>query len=220
MTIHVEDPTVIRKIANEQTMFEIKKMLRSVIINGTGKNAEIAGWKIAGKTGTAQKWVDGKYSNNKFISNFVGFFPVEDPQLLSLVIIDEPKQPYHWGGQGAAIAFKRIMKRIISMDDSISPPTFVNHDKIPSSRGKNIIRSSKKELPINTSIPRELSMKTKFPKKFKIPDLRGLSMRKAMNTLNNNGILFEMIGSGRVASQSPKPGTIIDKKTTCIIELK
>ena len=220
MTIHAEDPTVIRKIASEQTMFEIKKMLRNVIINGTGKNAEIAGWKIAGKTGTAQKWVDGKYSNNKFISNFVGFFPVEDPQLLTLVIIDEPKQPYHWGGQGAAIAFKRIMKRIISMDDSISPPTFVNHDKIPSSRGKNIIRSSKKELPINTSIPTELSIKTKFPKKFKIPDLRGLSMRKAMNILNNNGILFEMIGSGRVARQSPKAGTIIDKKTKCIIELK
>ena len=85
---------------------------------------------------------------------------------------------------------------------------------------KNIIRSSKKELPINTSYPIELSIKTKFPKKFKIPDLRGLSMRKAMNTLNNNGILFEIIGSGRVARQSPKAGTIIDKKTTCIIELK
>ena len=50
------------------------------------------------------------------------FFPVENPQLLSLIILDEPKQPYHWGGQGAAVAFKRIMKRIISMDDSISPP--------------------------------------------------------------------------------------------------
>ena len=68
------------------------------------------------------KMLNGKYSNDKFISNFVGFFPVNNPQLLSLIILDEPKQPYHWGGQGAAVAFKRIMKRIINMDDSISPP--------------------------------------------------------------------------------------------------
>ena len=73
---------------------------------------------------------------------------------------------------------------------------------------------------MNTSYPIELLTKTQFPKKIKIPDLRGLSMRKAMNTLNNNGILFEMIGSGKVTRQSPKAGTIIDKKTICIVELK
>ena len=101
-------------------MIEVKRMLRDVILDGTGINAEISGWRVTGKTGTAQKWINGKYSNN--ISNFVGFFPDENPQLLSLIIIDEPKPPYHWGGQGAAIAFKRIMKRIINMDDSISPP--------------------------------------------------------------------------------------------------
>ena len=122
LSIHVEKPTIIRKIANEETMLKIKRMLRDVILDGTGVNAEISGWRVAGKTGTAQKWINGKYSNEKFISNFVGFFPEENPQLLSLIIIDEPKQPFHWGGQGAAIAFKRIMKRIINMDDSFFPP--------------------------------------------------------------------------------------------------
>ena len=130
LSLHVEKPVIIRKIANENTMHDIKKMLRNVILDGTGINAEISGWKVAGKTGTAQKWLDGKYSNDKFISNFVGFFPVENPQLLALVILDEPKQPYHWGGQGAAVAFKRIMKRIISMDDSISPPIKGKSDEV------------------------------------------------------------------------------------------
>ena len=55
-------------------MLEVKRMLRDVILDGTGINAEISGWRVAGKTGTAQKWINGKYSNEKFISNFVGFF--------------------------------------------------------------------------------------------------------------------------------------------------
>ena len=55
-------------------MNEVKKMLRQVVSDGTGVEANIPGWEIAGKTGTAQKYIDGKYSDSEFISNFVGFF--------------------------------------------------------------------------------------------------------------------------------------------------
>ena len=88
-----------RQIADENIMREIKKMLRQVITSGTGVEAEIAGWEIAGKTGTAQKYINGKYSNDEFISNFVGFFPVSEPQILSAIILDEPDSPLHWGGK-------------------------------------------------------------------------------------------------------------------------
>ena len=91
-------------------------------MKGTGKNADIPGWKVAGKTGTAQKWKNGKYSNNDFISNFIGFLPADNPQLLALIMLDEPSKPFHWGNEGAAVAFQRIMGRIINMDDTISPP--------------------------------------------------------------------------------------------------
>ena len=120
--VYSEEPIVSRKIATENTMSDLRKMLRGVITNGTGTNADIKGWKIAGKTGTAQKWQNGKYSDNKFISNFTGFFPHEQPQLLAFIMLDEPRKPFHWGNEGAAIAFRRIMKRIINMDDSINPP--------------------------------------------------------------------------------------------------
>ncbi len=220
LSLHVEKPTIIRKIADENTMLEIKKMLRSVIFEGTGINAEISGWKIAGKTGTAQKWINGKYSNRKFISNFVGFFPEDNPQLLSLIILDEPKQPYHWGGQGAAIAFKRIMKRIINMDDSIFPPA-----SLKKAKNFEIQKTSKKEiqqfnLKEKNSIPIELSINTKVSKKVSIPELRGLSMRKAMSTLNNKGIVSHMIGSGKVAWQNPAPGTWVHSGSICKVGLK
>ena len=220
LSVHVEKPTIIRKVADEKTMHEIKKMLRDVILDGTGTNAEISGWKVAGKTGTAQKWINGKYSNDKFISNFVGFFPVEDPQLLSLIIIDEPKQPYHWGGQGAAIAFKRIMKRIINMDDSIIPPLIQKRSK-----NFKILKASKEEilkfdLKENNKLPLELSLKARASKKVRIPELRGFSMRRAMSTLSKKGIVTHMSGSGQVAWQSPKPGTLVQTGTICKIGLK
>ena len=219
-SLHVEEPVIIRKIASESIMYEIKKMLRNVILDGTGINAEISGWKVAGKTGTAQKWLDGKYSNDKFISNFVGFFPLENPQLLSLIILDEPRQPYHWGGQGAAVAFKRIMKRIISMDDSISPPIKEKSDpnfKIIKNSDKNelITDLNKKE-----SLLLALSAKTKFAEKVEVPELIGLSMRKAMIALNDKGILSDMSGSGEVIWQSPKPGTLVKIGTICRVGLK
>ena len=97
-------------------------MLRQVVLDGTGTEADIQGWEVAGKTGTAQKYINGRYSNDHFISNFVGFFPASKPEILSVIVLDEPKSPMHWGGKGAAVAFKRAMKRIINMDDSISPP--------------------------------------------------------------------------------------------------
>tara|TARA_Y100000591_G_scaffold193460_1_gene167296 strand:+ start:1 stop:1404 length:1404 start_codon:yes stop_codon:yes gene_type:complete len=220
LSIHVEKPTIIRKIANEKTMLEVKRMLRDVILDGTGINAEISGWRVAGKTGTAQKWINGKYSNEKFISNFVGFFPQENPQLLSLIIIDEPKQPYHWGGQGAAIAFKRIMKRIINMDDSISPPANERQSKnfrTHVTLNKNIIKSDSKE---SGDIPVQLLVNAKVHREVKIPELRGLSMRKAMHALSKKGIVPDMIGSGKVAWQSPSPGTLVQTGDICKVELK
>ena len=220
LSLHIEEPVIIRKIANESTMHDIKKMLRNVILNGTGVNAEISGWKVAGKTGTAQKWLDGKYSNDKFISNFVGFFPVENPQLLSLIILDEPRQPYHWGGQGAAVAFKRIMKRIISMDDSISPPI-----KEKSDQDFEIIKIADKNGIITDLNKKEnflvaLSAETKIAEKVEVPELRGLSMRKAMIALNDKGIISDMSGSGKVIWQSPKPGTLVKIGTICKVGLK
>ena len=142
-----------RQIADENIMREIKKMLRQVVASGTGVEAEIAGWEIAGKTGTAQKYISGKYSNDEFISNFVGFFPVSEPQILSAIILDEPDTPLHWGGKGAAVAFKRITQRIINMDDRITPPVKKQKTFAYTENNIPIIQSKK----FNDQIPVSLS---------------------------------------------------------------
>ena len=216
--IHSEEPVVLRKIANEATIESVRGMLRGVVVKGTGKNADIPGWKVAGKTGTAQKWKNGKYSNNDFISNFIGFFPSDSPQLLALIMLDEPSKPFHWGNEGAAVAFQRIMGRIINMDDSISPPLNDNiafePKRVMAASEKDNVELIKEKLPLNLSTFSRNSNKTK------VPEVRGLSMRKTMTTLNEFGLKYKINGSGKVYWQSPEPGRVVTKGTVCIVGLK
>ena len=218
--IYSEEPIVVRKIADELTIKSVRKMLRGVITKGTGKNADIPGWKVAGKTGTAQKWKNGKYSNNDFISNFIGFFPAENPQLLALIMLDEPSKPFHWGNEGAAVAFQRIMGRIINMDDSISPPSN-NHVQDAFNTEKMIAESEKDNTElIKERLPLNLSTFARNSNKTRVPEVRGLSMRKTMTTLNDYGLKYKINGSGKVYWQSPEPGQIVTKGTVCIVGLK
>ncbi|MGY8782573.1 MAG: penicillin-binding protein [Fidelibacterota bacterium] len=212
--VYSEESTVLRKIANEETMMEVRSMLRGVVTEGTGEKADINGWGIAGKTGTAQKWKNGKYSNEQFISNFVGFFPYDDPKLLAFIMLDEPLQPYHWGAEGAAVVFNRLMKRIINMDSSIQPPNFTK------SKDANTIPTLA-EGTINEYF-KEAKEDLEFilDNKSRVPEIRGLSMRKAMVVLTESDLKFKLEGSGKVAWQSPKPGDIVNKGTTCIVGFK
>ena len=221
--IYAEESRIIRKIADEQTMAHLRKILRGVVVNGTGHNAEIPGWDVAGKTGTAQKWQDGKYSNDQFISNFVGFFPYENPQLLAFIMLDEPVQPYHWGSEGAAVAFKRVMNRIINMDDEIVPPVRKSpRVEFAYAALKNdfVIQNNQPVAVQASTLPLGLSTVARFSNKVEMPEVRGFSMRKAMTTLRERGLKIKIQGSGKVAWQSPKPGTILNKGHTCIVGLK
>jgi len=105
-------PDIISQVVDKDTAQEVKKVLESVVENGTGKSAYLEGFRIAGKTGTAQKVGDGGYMPGKYVASFAGFTPANDPQIVMLVVIDEPVGLYY-GGQIAAPAFAAIMKDIL-----------------------------------------------------------------------------------------------------------
>ena len=80
-----------KRIISKQTSFDMRKLLRDVVIYGSGKSANIEGYEVAGKTGTANKIVDGKYIKGKNVTSFVSAFPISDPKYALMVIIDDPK---------------------------------------------------------------------------------------------------------------------------------
>lgn len=84
-------PTVINRAISEETSAQIAQMLKRVVDEGGGKNAKIEGYQVGGKTGTAQKFVDGALATGKYVSSFIGFFPASSPKYLVLMIVDEPE---------------------------------------------------------------------------------------------------------------------------------
>jgi len=111
--VKVFEPEKIGRAVSEKTADEVKKIMRTVATEGgTGKNADIEGYPVCGKTGTAQK-IDssGQYAKGKYVSSFVGFAPMDDPRITTLVLLDEPSGGGYYGGVVAAPAFREIVSQ-------------------------------------------------------------------------------------------------------------
>ena len=107
-------PTLKNRTVSEQASALLAEMLEGVIRDGSGKKAYIEGYRIGGKTGTAQKYENGRIAAGKYVSSFVGFFPVQKPKYLALVVIDEPQGQYY-GSVVAAPCAGEIFQGIISL---------------------------------------------------------------------------------------------------------
>ncbi|MEI9998816.1 MAG: penicillin-binding protein 2 [Verrucomicrobiota bacterium] len=116
-------PRVVRQVITAAAARDVAEALHQVTIDGTAKNVKItdasgAGWSYAGKTGTAQKWINGEgYSHTQHVSSFIGFMPPEDPAFVALVTIDDPKTKAHedYGAEVSAPVFAAIGKQIAQM---------------------------------------------------------------------------------------------------------
>lgn len=102
------------RVISEEASSILSSMLESVVKDGSGKQAYIEGYRVAGKTGTAQKYENGVIAAGKYVSSFVGYFPANDPQYLALVIIDEPEGQYY-GSTVAAPFAKSVFEGIIDI---------------------------------------------------------------------------------------------------------
>jgi len=97
-----------KRVLSAKTAAQVRTMLKGVLEPGGTASVEIEGYELAGKTGTAEKAVDGVYSETEFVASFVGFAPAEAPEFLMAVIVDNPKGGDYYGGSLAAPAFGEI----------------------------------------------------------------------------------------------------------------
>jgi cell division protein FtsI (penicillin-binding protein 3) len=104
-----------RRIFSEETAHQVLAMMGSVVANGTGRAARIPGYRLGGKTGTAQKASAGRYRNGK-VTSFVSLFPLEKPQYVVLTVIDEPTAGNAFGSTTAAPAVKAVIESLIAID--------------------------------------------------------------------------------------------------------
>ena len=111
------NPKPVRRVVSSSVAKTLSEMLVSVVsTEGTARQARLDGFAVAGKTGTTQKIIDGRYSNRHHVASFVGYFPAEDPSVVITVVVDEPKMKkglLGYGGSVAAPSFRRVGERII-----------------------------------------------------------------------------------------------------------
>ena len=154
MTIKSYDKVKIRNVISKSTSKEVAKTLESVVTNGTGRNAYIDGYRVGGKTGTAQKVENGRYLQGNYIVSFIGFLPANKPEIIVYVAIDNPKGVIQYGGTVAAPIARNIL--IDSIDalnikkpDGSTEKKYQIWDKkyvtVPNLLGKSI-KDSRKEL--------------------------------------------------------------------------
>jgi cell division protein FtsI (penicillin-binding protein 3) len=195
-------PKVLRKTVSPSTIAELRTMMEGVVERGTAKTAQIPGYTIAGKTGTASKIIDGRYSKSEYNASFVGFIPSRQPALTVVVVIDSPHGNGYTGGVVAAPVFKRIAEaamRQLGIAPTVNalPPVLVaRHD---SGAEQAIQRADAPPADVVDAAisPVEAGI---------MPDLRGQSAREALRTLTRIGAAARMTGQGVVVEQSPAAG--------------
>ena len=109
-------PVLKSKVISEKASRMLAEMLEGVVTEGSGKKAYIEGYKVGGKTGTAQKYEDGKIAAGKYVSSFVGFFPSDEPEYLVLITVDEPQGTYYGSAVAAPVA-REIFEDIIAINE-------------------------------------------------------------------------------------------------------
>ncbi len=218
------EPNVLNsRICSRKTLKEVRYLLRSVVTEGTASNIRDSYYPIAGKTGTAQKLVNGHYTKHYYTS-FVGYFPADDPKYSCIVVIDNPKGWEQYGSDVAAPVFKEIADKIYAQDLSMHPP--MKTDVVADESIFPVIRAgNKKDLTLicNTlgisnhdmteddwvktmTIPNGIDWMGNIYKPGLVPNVVGMTLKDAIYLLENEGINVSYSGMGRVTSQSIRAG--------------
>src|SRR5689334_11070042 len=216
-----------RRVISAETAIALRGMLEGVTLHGTAKKAQLDGYSAAGKTGTAQK-IDPKtrsYSHTKFVGSFVGFAPVSNPQVVIIVVIDEPAGAYH-GGDVAAPIFREVAEQVLpslgvmpDIETSAVPELMAQVNENPERAAKLKEEQQQSEQERKATMPTvdsnggrggEVVYAPATKKAILMPDLRGRSVRDVARTCAQLGLQVEARGEGKVMKQNPSAGTEVN----------
>lgn len=204
-------PHVVRRVISEKTAKQLTSMLSEVTEEGgTGMMANIEGFAVAGKTGTAQKAdpVHGGYSAKKRVASFVGFVPANAPRLVALVLIDEPEVNVY-GGVVAAPVFRNVAQGALRRL-AVAPQ-----------KSEPIPAPSQRQLEVAVRrVTRPASSVSTTPAGEQVPDFVGLSMREALEKAQSMRMKIKLQGNGYVVRQAPVAGGHWNDDSVLVLNLQ
>lgn len=177
-------PEIVRNVISKETSEKVRYALESVVANGSGRTSYIDGYRVGGKTGTAQKVENGRYMNNNYILSFIGFLPADNPKVVVYIAIDNPKGTVQYGGTTVGPLSKAVLKDCIKALN------------IPKSEGG-----------------KEKKYQWPNPKTITVPDVTGKTVEEARKELEGLNVIVNGEGD-KVSYQSPEPKTKLDEGKT------
>lgn len=198
-SVKTVQPQVVRQAVKHSTADIIMELMEGVVKEGTGKNAAIEGYRVAGKTGTTRK---SHVKTREYIAGFVGIVPADDPTLTIYTYIDNPKKQ-HFASEVAAPLFKRIAEnslRCLGIPPSVKPVPMFLTSTVPDERPKH---------PVEKSGPIQAAET--------MPNVMGLTMVEVKEKLDPLQCPVKFIGSGVVIEQSPPAGASMKTARRCLI---
>ncbi|WP_317310206.1 stage V sporulation protein D [Clostridium thermobutyricum] len=238
-----------KQIISEAVTTELRKHMERVVLYGSAKNAAVEGYTIAGKTGTAQKVIDGKYAPQKYISSFIGMAPVDNPKVTVMITIDEPSNGQYYAGVVTSPVAKGLFTDIFNyMENSFSKENnsaIIKDVIIPEIReksleeAKTILKKEKIDYNIEgngdtvvgvspypgyavkegTKINIYTEENNTKKNAVVMPNVVGYTKESASEILSKLGISYNFKGEGTVSKQSIPSGELINKGTTVDLTL-
>lgn len=228
---------MVRQVISEETSAKMRTILEGVVANGGGKNGQIEGYRVGGKTGTAQMYENGVIVQGKNISSFVGFAPADDPQYMVLFIVREPGVPVTFGSVVAAPFAKEVLEKCLKyggveptepVEDLVETPDFVGKTTEEAAAaaqeaglslqtngaGKIAAQSPAAGTKVKKGSEIDVYGETQSDPATdeKMPNLVGKTLAQAYDMLEEIGLEMEVngeTGSGVITSQSQKEGTSV-----------
>lgn len=199
------NPTPVETAIRPETAALMLDIMRGVVgEGGTAKRAASEEFSVAGKTGTAQKVVEGtgRYASGKFFASFVGAVPAENPRLVIFVGVDEP-QVGHFGGQIAGPVFREIAESTLNYLAVPGKSTEIVNTERVTAPEKKVVADKKEEV-------REKKVTEKIDE-LALPDFAGWPMRRVLVALRSADVRVDLEGGGRAVAQSPQAGMVVHK---------
>ena len=205
-------PKVVRRAILAETAATLTGIMEQVVTDGTAKAAQLVSYNVAGKTGTADKLVNGRYSPSQQNVSFVGFVPSRNPVLTVLVMVDSPRVGGDTGGAIAAPIFKRIadasLRRLgVTPTINPAPPVIVARN------------SDEPMAPAAAPMATPTVVSLQADTETGVPELTGMSAREALRELARLGLTARMQGAGFVIDQNPPAGSPLEPGATCTLVL-
>lgn len=223
-------PPIRQRVISEETARTMREVLEYTVSSGTAKKASVPGYRICGKTGTAQKFDFSihRYSSTDYVASFIGFAPSEKPAFVMAIIFDSPREGYH-GGEVSAPVFSEIARQILTLKKIrptgpvVDPTHTLARKAEPSPQdlydapAQTVGQAPEEAMAEEEEVRGARVIPIQSAQTCQMPDFRGQSLRSVLDQCGRLGLILQPVGSGIAVSQSPAVGTSLARSGRCVV---